>query len=60
MLMDVCMQLPEENCYDGVDYEEKRDCGEYRFDCGDDTCVHGMKLCDNRFDCGNGADELGW
>jgi hypothetical protein len=60
--MMICEKLPEDKCYDGYDYYEERRpvCKEDQFDCGDGTCVHGLKLCDNRFDCRNGADELSW
>lgn len=60
VLMEYCDALPEEGCYNGTDMDEKRGCGEHEFDCGDGTCAHGTSLCDYRFDCSNGADELGW
>ena len=35
-------------------------CTEDEFDCGDGQCVHGLQLCDHKFDCKSGADELKW
>lgn len=55
------MALPTEGCYNGTEVEEDTDCGEHGFHCGDGTCVHGMQLCDYRYDClATGRDELGW
>ena len=61
--MEFCEKLPEEDCYRG---EEKppapkpEKCDDDEFPCGDGQCIHGLKLCDYKFDCYNGADELRW
>lgn len=59
--MEICMQLPDEDCYDGEDYDDEHDdCGEQAFSCGDGMCIHGLQLCDHKLGCPNGADELPW
>lgn len=35
-------------------------CSADEFDCGDGKCIHALGVCDKRFDCYNGADELQW
>jgi hypothetical protein len=56
------MMLPEEQeaCYPGAIEAYEQPCEEDEFHCGGDQCVHGSKLCDNVYDCPNGADELKW
>ena len=53
------MSLPEEECLPAPP-EAPSKCGEYEFDCGDGKCIPGLSICDNRFDCATGADELEW
>ena len=61
-LQDLCMQMPEEGCLpgDAMDMMPEKKCDEHEFACGDGQCVHGLTLCDHKFDCRNGADELRW
>ena len=54
----LCMQLPEEDCLTGM--EGMLVCEEDEFDCGDGKCIHGLGVCDNTYQCMNGADELMW
>ena len=57
-LEQICMQLPEDDCLPlGTN---PYGCREDEFDCGDGQCVHGLQLCDHKFDCKSGADELKW
>lgn len=53
------MQLPEKDCLPALPMNDSK-CTEDEFDCGDGVCIHGLQLCDNKFDCRNGADELQW
>ena len=55
----LCMKLPEERCIDGP-MEEKTRCGEYEFDCGNGQCIPGLGVCDRKYQCRNGADEVMW
>ena len=57
-LESVCMKLPEDNCMG--DTNQLSRCGEYEFDCGDGQCIPGVGVCDGKYQCMNGADELGW
>lgn len=61
MLKDLCDKLPEEDCYRGEEKPQPEPvrCGKHEFNCGDE-CVDGLSVCDNRYDCHNGADELHW
>lgn len=58
-LESICMQLPEEDCLPALPMNDSK-CTEDEFDCGDGQCVHGLQLCDHKFDCKSGADELKW
>jgi hypothetical protein len=53
------MKLPEEKCLSGPETNMSR-CGEHEFDCGDGQCIHGMGICDNKYQCMTGKDELMW
>lgn len=53
------MALPEKDCIDAP-YQNMSRCGEHEFACGDGKCIHGLAVCDNSYDCVNGADELMW
>ena len=57
-LMDLCMHLPDEECLPAPMNTSK--CGKDEFDCGDGECIHGLQICDNKYDCSTGADELQW
>ena len=56
--MDLCMHLPDEECLPAPMNMSK--CGKDEFDCGDGECIHGLQICDNKYDCSTGADELQW
>ena len=58
-LESICMQLPEKDCLPALPMNDSK-CTEDEFDCGDGQCVHGLQLCDHKFDCKSGADELKW
>ena len=58
-LESLCMMLPDEKCLPAPEMN-KTDCSDIEFDCGNGQCIPGLKLCDNGFDCYNGADELEW
>jgi len=58
-LESICMKLPEEKCV-GADDMSSGPCGTDEFHCGDGQCVHGLDLCDYKYACKNGADELRW
>ena len=58
-LESICMQLPEEQCLTAPETNETQ-CSDIEFDCGNGLCIPGLKVCDNGFDCHNGADELEW
>ena len=54
----LCMKLPEERCIEGpIDMTM---CEEHEFDCGNGQCIHGLGVCDSKYQCKNGADELEW
>ena len=57
-IAELCMSLPEGECYPGSPYH--RPCDDDEYHCGDGQCVDGVKVCDRRVDCSNGADELKW
>lgn len=59
MLVDLCMKLPEEMCLEAPDTNMSK-CGEHEFDCGDGKCIHGLGVCDNKYQCMTGADEKMW
>lgn len=62
-LMEFCDKLPEEDCYRGETKPERPEparCDEREFDCGDGRCIAGLSVCDYKYDCYNGADELQW
>jgi hypothetical protein len=61
-LLDLCRKLPEEDCYRGEEKPapEPAECDEYEFDCGNGQCIPGLRVCDYKYDCYNGADELAW
>ena len=58
-LESLCMELPEEMCLEAPETNMTR-CGEHEFDCGDGKCIHGLGLCDGKYQCMTGADELMW
>ena len=58
-LEKLCLKLPEKDCIDGP-MEKKTSCGEYEFDCGNGQCIPGLGVCDRKYQCMNGADELEW
>ena len=35
-------------------------CSEIEFNCGNGQCVPGLSICDMKYDCLTGADELLW
>lgn len=53
------MKLPEEKCLPAP-MNEKSKCSEDEFDCGDGECIPGLGLCDRKYQCRNGADEMKW
>ena len=55
----ICMKLPEEKCLHSPDMEMSR-CEEDEFDCGDGKCIHGLGICDNKYQCLSGKDETQW
>ena len=55
----LCVELPEENCIEGP-MDDRMKCEEDEFACGNGQCIHGLGVCDNKYECKNGADELGW
>ena len=59
VLEEICMKLPEERCISSPYYDTSM-CEEEEFDCGYGNCIHGLGLCDNKYQCLNGADELMW
>jgi hypothetical protein len=58
-LEKICMRLPEDMCL-SAPYMERPMCEEHEWDCGDGQCIHGLGVCDNKYQCMNGADELEW
>ena len=58
MLM-LCMKLPEKDCIEGP-MGNKTTCEEHEFNCGNGQCIPGLGVCDRRYQCMNGADELEW
>lgn len=58
-LEEICMELPEEKCLPAPTKEKGR-CSEIEFDCEDGQCIPGLGLCDRKYHCRNGADELKW
>ena len=55
----LCKKLPEERCIEGpYDYMSK--CEEDEFHCGDGQCIHGLGVCDGKYQCMTGADERMW
>lgn len=59
ILVDVCMKLPNEDCIPHP-YMNLSRCGEDEFDCGDGKCIPGLDICDNKYQCTSGADEVRW
>ena len=63
-LTSYCMKLPdkeEEACLsEPIETPDQDECGEDEFNCGNGQCVHGLQLCDHKYDCWTGADELKW
>lgn len=59
-LENICMQLPEEECISHPPSMNYSRCGEDEFDCGNGQCIPGLGLCDHKYQCLNGADELRW
>ena len=57
-LEKLCMKLPDDKCIGGPDEVSK--CEEDEFDCGNGQCIHGLGVCDTKYQCRNGADELEW
>ena len=55
----LCMKLPEEHCIDGPMNNISR-CEEDEFNCGNGQCIHGLGVCDRKYQCMNGADEHEW
>ena len=58
-LLKLCMKLPEKDCIEGPITNMTR-CEEDEFNCGNGQCIHGLGVCDNMYQCMNGADELEW
>ena len=52
------MKLPEERCIEAPDQMSR--CEEDEFDCGNGQCIHGLGVCDRKYQCRNGADEHEW
>lgn len=61
-LVDECMKLPTERCLPSMPEKGMNGsrCDDEDFDCGDGQCISYGRVCDNQFECRNGADELGW
>lgn len=57
-LEELCMKLPDKDCLPME--QNPYTCSADEFDCGDGKCIHALGVCDKRFDCYNGADELQW
>ena len=58
-LQKLCMKLPEKDCI-GEPMNNMTRCEEDEFDCGNGQCIHGLGVCDRKYQCMNGADELKW
>ena len=58
-LESLCDKLPEEDCLPGMP-EKENPCDEHEFHCGDGQCIPGLGVCDYKYQCMNGADELKW
>lgn len=58
-LDSICMKLPEEKCLP-AGYIGNGGCGEHEFHCGDGQCIHGLGVCDEKYQCLNGHDESLW
>jgi len=58
-LEEICMKLPEEECISEPD-TGMNECGRHEFDCGNGQCIPGLGICDTKYHCMNGADELKW
>ena len=52
------MKLPEKDCIS--EPMDMPTCGEDEFPCGNGQCIHGLGVCDGKYQCMNGADELKW
>lgn len=59
LLESMCERLPDEDCIPHP-YMNGSRCDEEEFDCGDGQCIPGLGVCDNKFHCMNGQDELNW
>ncbi len=57
-LESLCMKLPTDRCLPGVGMDGR--CDEHEFSCGDGQCIHGLGVCDHKYQCMNGADEINW
>ena len=55
----LCNKLPDDACIGGPE-DVKRECEEDEFNCGNGQCIHGLGICDGKYQCRNGADELEW
>ena len=55
----LCRHLPETNCITGQD-SKVAVCTYEEFNCGNGQCIPSETLCDNNYNCRNGADELQW
>ena len=53
------MKLPDEECLPAIDVDMNL-CGEHEFSCGDGQCIHGLGVCNHKYECMNGADEIEW
>lgn len=58
-LETLCKKLPEERCLPG-DIGDDDKCSKEEFSCGDGKCIHGLEICDNKYQCKSGYDELSW
>lgn len=58
-LESLCMKLPEQDCLPVLD-SPAHYCGEHEFSCGDGQCIETLAVCDYKFDCLNGQDEVNW
>ena len=59
-LEGICHMLPDKDCLPGMVDMKDSMCGEDEYYCGDGQCIHGLGVCDHKYQCENGADELPW
>ena len=58
-LEKLCLKLPEKDCIEGP-MNNVTICGEDEFNCENGQCIPGLGVCDRKYQCMNGADELMW